>query len=63
MKTIGLLGGMSWVATVPYYTRLNELVAAQMGGNNSARILLYSVNYARLKNLYHHGWNQIPEIF
>jgi aspartate racemase len=63
MKTIGLLGGMSWVATAPYYVRLNELIAEQVGDDNSARILLYSINYAPLKALYHHGWNRIPGIF
>jgi aspartate racemase len=63
MKLIGLLGGMSYVATPPYYNRLNELVAEQLGSPNSARILTYSVNYARLKNLYHHGWDKIPAVF
>jgi aspartate racemase len=63
MKTIGLFGGISWIATIPYYTRLNELVAEQLGDTNSACVFLYSINYAKLKSLYHHGWDQIPDIF
>jgi len=63
MKTIGLFGGMSWSATIPYYTRLNQLVAEQAGDDNSARVFLYSINYAQLKSLYHHGWDQIPDVF
>ena len=52
MKTIGLLGGMSWVATVPYYKRLNELVAEEAGATHSARILLYSVDFAEVEALH-----------
>lgn len=45
MKTIGLLGGMSWVSTVPYYRIINETVNAELGGLHSAKILLASVNF------------------
>ena len=48
MKTIGLLGGMSWESTAVYYRRLNELVAAQIGGLASAQIVMQSVNFALL---------------
>jgi aspartate racemase len=63
MKLIGLFGGMSWIATVPYYERLNRMVAEHEGAPNAARILLYSVNYGEFKTLYHHGWDRIPGIF
>ena len=43
MKTIGLIGGMSWESTVTYYQIINEVVKEQLGGLHSAKILLYSV--------------------
>ena len=46
MKTIGLLGGMSWESTVPYYTTLNRLASERLGGLHSAKILLSSVDFA-----------------
>lgn len=49
MKTIGLLGGMSWESTVPYYQIINEAVKAALGGLHSARILLYSVDFAEIE--------------
>lgn len=45
MKTIGLIGGTSWVSTVEYYTNINKFVNERLGRNNSARIILYSVNF------------------
>lgn len=45
MKTIGLLGGMSWESTVTYYTRINQLVNQQLGGLHSAKIKLSSVDF------------------
>jgi aspartate racemase len=49
MKTLGLIGGTSWVSTVDYYRYLNELTNERLGGANSARLLLYSVNFADFK--------------
>ena len=49
MKAIGLLGGMSWESTVPYYQIINEAVKAALGGLHSARILLYSVDFAEIE--------------
>jgi aspartate racemase len=46
MKTIGLIGGTSWVSTVEYYRFINQFTNAKLGGSNSARLLLYSVNHA-----------------
>jgi len=53
MKTIGLLGGMSWESTVPYYQTLNRAIASALGGFHSARILLYSVDFAEIERLQH----------
>ena len=55
MKTIGLLGGMSWQSTIPYYRIINETVARTLGGLHSARIILYSVDFAEIETLQHAG--------
>lgn len=44
MKKIGLIGGLSWVSTAEYYRRLNEITQEKLGGDNSARVILESVN-------------------
>lgn len=49
MKTIGLLGGMSWPSTVSYYQQINQAVNARLGGLHSARIAMYSVDFAELE--------------
>lgn len=41
MKTLGLIGGMSWESTVPYYRMINEHVKQQLGGLHSAKLFLY----------------------
>ena len=46
MKTLGLIGGTTWVSTVDYYKLINQQVNEKLGGNSSAKILLYSVNFA-----------------
>lgn len=51
MKTIGILGGMSWQSTAHYYRRINEGVQARLGGLHSARILLASVDFADIESL------------
>lgn len=45
MKTIGLLGGMSWESTIPYYRLINEGIKQQLGGLHSASLLLHSVDF------------------
>ncbi|OEF29509.1 aspartate/glutamate racemase family protein [Vibrio rumoiensis] len=63
MKTIGLLGGMSWESTVSYYKALNEGVKSQLGGLHSAKICLYSVDFAEIEMLQHQGkWDETAEI-
>ncbi|MFJ5228799.1 aspartate/glutamate racemase family protein [Kitasatospora sp. NPDC088391] len=51
MKTIGLLGGMSWESTAAYYRLLNELVRDRLGGLHSAKCVLYSVDFAEVERL------------
>lgn len=51
MKTIGLVGGMSWHSTAAYYRRINEQVAARRGGHASARIALQSLDFAEVREL------------
>ncbi len=48
MKTIGLIGGMSWESTVTYYQEINRIVQRKLGGLHSAEILLYSIDFAEL---------------
>ncbi len=55
MKTIGLIGGMSWESTVPYYRQINETVKQHLGGLHSARIILYSVDFHDVERLQHAG--------
>lgn len=51
MKTIGLIGGMSWESTVPYYRTINETVKEHLGGLHSAKVVLYSVDFAEIEHL------------
>ncbi|MGZ5433119.1 MAG: aspartate/glutamate racemase family protein [Thermoanaerobaculia bacterium] len=55
MKTIGLIGGMSWESTVTYYAMINAAIRARLGGLHSAKILLYSVEFAEIERLQHEG--------
>ena len=59
MKTIGLLGGMSWESTLLYYRLLNTGVAEQLGGVHSARIAMYSVDFHGIEALQRSGnWEE-----
>ncbi|MCA9284043.1 MAG: aspartate/glutamate racemase family protein [Phycisphaerales bacterium] len=51
MKTIGMLGGMSWESTAEYYRLANELVRERLGGYHSAAIVLASVDFAEIERL------------
>lgn len=63
MKTLGMLGGMSWESTVSYYRAINEGVKATLGGLHSARILLYSVDFQEIERLQHQGdWAATADI-
>jgi aspartate racemase len=52
-RTIGLIGGMSWESTVPYYRIINETIRHKLGGLHSARVVLYSVDFAEIEQLQH----------
>ncbi|MFJ3514058.1 MULTISPECIES: aspartate/glutamate racemase family protein [unclassified Streptomyces] len=59
MKTIGLLGGMSWESTAEYYRLLNEFTRERLGGLHSARCVLYSVDFAEIEQLQVQGrWDE-----
>ncbi|MBU9809743.1 aspartate/glutamate racemase family protein [Rahnella perminowiae] len=63
MKTLGLIGGMSWESTVPYYRMINEQVKQQLGGLHSAKLFLYSVDFYDIEKLQMAGdWQQAGEI-
>ena len=53
MKTLALIGGMSWESTAHYYARINQLVAERLGGLHSARLLLYSLDFDELQRMQH----------
>jgi len=55
LKTIGLIGGMSWESTVPYYRQINETIKQKLGGLHSARLVLYSVDFHEVERLQHAG--------
>ncbi|MFZ6744098.1 aspartate/glutamate racemase family protein [Undibacterium sp. JH2W] len=55
MKTIGLIGGMSWESTIPYYKQINETIKEKLGGLHSAKIILYSVDFHEIERLQHAG--------
>ena len=62
MKTIGLIGGMSWESSLVYYRLINQNVKARLGGLHSAKCLMYSVDFAEIERLQHGGrWNEATE--
>jgi len=64
MKTIGLIGGTSWVSTIDYYRLMNQLTHEKLGHSNAARIVLYSVNFQDFKNLLDiNDWKTIAALF
>jgi aspartate racemase len=63
MKTIGLIGGMSWESTVPYYQTINRVVGERLGALHSAKVALYSVDFHDIEQLQHEGrWEQSGEL-
>jgi aspartate racemase len=63
VKTVGLLGGMSWESTVPYYQVINRVVGETLGGLHSAKMILYSVDFQEIEELQHAGrWAEAGEI-
>ncbi|WP_435927694.1 aspartate/glutamate racemase [Dryocola sp. BD613] len=63
MKTIGLIGGMSWESTIPYYRLINEGVKARLGGLHSAKIILHSVDFHEIEACQSSGeWDKAGEM-
>ncbi len=63
MKTIGLIGGMSWESTLEYYKILNESVKERVGGLHSAKSIIYSFDFEEIEELQHQGnWNKLTEL-
>ena len=63
MKTIGLLGGMSWESTLEYYRIINETVKEKQGGLHSAKCILYSVDFAEIEKFQHENrWDRALDL-
>jgi Aspartate racemase len=59
LKTIGLLGGMSWESTDLYYQQINKMVQMKLGKLHSAKVVLISVDFAEIEELQHKGlWDE-----
>jgi aspartate racemase len=55
MRVVGLIGGMSWKSTLPYYRQVNERVRERLGGLHSSKLLLHSVDFAELEAMQRSG--------
>ena len=63
MKTIGLIGGMSWESSVKYYQIINEATRRRLGGLHSAKSVMYSVDFAEIEQLQHQNrWDEATEL-
>ena len=63
MKTVGLIGGMSWESTATYYRLINQGIRNHCGGLHSAKMLLYSVNFAEIEELQSSGrWHEAGQL-
>jgi len=63
MKTIGLIGGMSWESSIEYYRIINETVRHKLGGLHSAKSVMYSVDFADIEELQHEGeWGKATDL-
>ncbi len=62
MKTAGIIGGMSWESTVPYYQQINQAVQGELGGLHSAPLVLFSVDFAEMASMQESGdWDGIGQ--
>lgn len=60
MRTIGILGGLSWPSTIDYYRSINELINQRLGGSEAGKIIIYSFNFGDIKDLTLNGdWASI----
>jgi len=62
MKTIGLIGGLSWESSIEYYRIINETVKDKLGGLHSAKIMMYSFDFEEIKEMQHQGkWDEAAQ--
>ena len=63
MKTIGLIGGMSWESSAEYYRIINQAVKERLGGHHSARLVMYSVDFEEIEDLQHRDrWEELTQL-
>ena len=63
MKTIGLIGGMSWESSQEYYRIINREIRARLGGTHSAKSLMWSMDFAEIEDLQHQGkWDELTKL-
>lgn len=63
MKTLGLIGGMSWASTVPYYQLINQGISQQLGGLHSAKLVLWSVDFHEIEACQSNGdWEKAGQL-
>lgn len=63
MKTIGLIGGMSWESSKAYYEYINIMIKAELGGSHSAKVILTSVDFAEIeKHFFDSNWDAIGKL-
>ncbi len=63
MRTIGLIGGMSWESSSEYYRIINESVKEKLGNNHSAKCILYSFDFSEIEKLQHEGkWRELTNM-
>jgi len=63
MKTIGLIGGITWLSTLDYYRLLNEKINERLGGVEAGKIILYSMNFGEIKLLTEEGrWDEMAKL-
>lgn len=63
MKTIGLIGGMSWESSAEYYRLINEFVKRELGDLHSCKSIMYSVDFGEIEKLQHNGqWEELTKV-
>jgi len=63
LKTIGLIGGMSWESTLEYYRIINETTKLKLGGLHSSKCIMYSVDFQEIEELQHQNkWDELTDI-
>ncbi len=63
MKTIGLIGGMSWESSQEYYRIINQEIRARLGGTRSAKSLMWSMDFGEIEHLQHQGkWDELTKL-